>query len=195
MWNNGASASSPSRRGQIWRSCEAAGGWCPQIRRSGGVSCSGGGRCGEDGDRPLELLSLSLVFVMVRWLLALLWRFWGCGEIWSWCRWLVRLVACTEAFVHGGSSPLLLPGGGGDKASVVRHLSASSSCGCAIAEVDDFPLADAGCCPRSGRRGCGGAGALTARLRPVSMCSQRWVSRDRNVFLLFLGVLCTADSF
>jgi hypothetical protein len=118
----------------------------------------------------------------------------GGGVVWSWCLPPAPSVACTGVD-HGGSSPLLLLGRGGDRAPAVRHLSASSSCGCAIAEVDDFPLADAGCCPRSGRRGCGGAGALTARLRPVSMFPESWVPRDWNVISTFSGVLCTAVSF
>ena len=79
MWFVVASASSPSRRCPLGRSCEAAGVWCPQIRRSVGFRCSGRGRRGVGGGLSLELLFPVLVFVSVRWLLALLWRRWGCG--------------------------------------------------------------------------------------------------------------------
>jgi hypothetical protein len=77
MWNKVAGASSPSRRGLVWRIREASGFWCPQIRRSGGRWCSGRGHRREDGDLPVEFLFPVPLFVAVGCALAFLRRIWG----------------------------------------------------------------------------------------------------------------------
>jgi hypothetical protein len=77
VWNKVTEASSPPRRGLVWRSREASGFWYPQIRRSGGRWCSGRGRRCKDGDLPVELLFPVPLFVAVGCALAFLRRIWG----------------------------------------------------------------------------------------------------------------------
>ena len=85
----------PRRRCSSEQHRQAGGDWsssaCSQICRSGGWWCSWFGPRSEGVDRPVELLSLDLFFVMVRLLLASPWGCWGCCQAAGGCccRWIL----------------------------------------------------------------------------------------------------------
>jgi hypothetical protein len=174
VWNKVAGVSSPLRRCLVWRSREASGGRCPQIRRSGGSWCSGHGLRGGGGGHPFELLSLGLVFVTAWWLLALLRRLWGCGGLLAGVA-VRRYCLCRSGLRSCGSSPAIT--------SKKTVPSSSTRRACVAPVLEDFRLLALAKLP--------GAMKTAACLQCAVWAAAAVFSQVFHVSFLFDGDVCT----
>lgn len=169
-----AGARSPFRL-SLGQSRRVAGVVCSQICRSGGLWCSGLGRCCGGGVLLFEMLSPISFYVAARWALHSLLRVWGsCG--------------CATAVFVGRYCCMCRSSWRSDLWKTLQETAFSSGCWSPGPKYEDFPSA-----MEIRRRTCGAAMAA-ARPRLILVdAAVLWLLRDFVVIFYLCEVLLVSD--